>query len=74
MFCAHCGPAWTHRVLIGMEPGRDGLPWWLCRRCWADGLATRKAEVAVVAVTPAPDASNMNQGPAKERPKKRSTR
>lgn len=34
--CEHCGAERT--ILIGMEPGKDGMPWWLCVRCWADGL------------------------------------
>lgn len=33
--CEHCGRAST--VLVEMEPGR-GSVWWLCTRCWIDGV------------------------------------
>jgi hypothetical protein len=34
--CAHCGKATG--VLVGMDPGRDRQEWFLCVRCWRDGL------------------------------------
>lgn len=38
--CDHCGKqAETDRpVLVAMVPGRDGKAWFLCVRCWSDGL------------------------------------
>lgn len=33
--CAHCGR--TTAVMVGMEPGTDGMPWTLCSRCWREG-------------------------------------
>ena len=73
MMCAHCGPTWSHRVLVGMAPGRDGQEWWLCRRCWADGLRTRVAGDEQPPVQPSAGERTMTEGTTKG-PKKRSTR
>ncbi len=36
MTCGSCGRVAGHGdVFIGMAPGRDGLAWSLCARCWA---------------------------------------
>jgi hypothetical protein len=29
-------------VLLAMEPGKQGEPWWLCTRCWFDGVRSSK--------------------------------
>jgi hypothetical protein len=29
--CFDCGE--PKHVLVGMEPGHDGVPWWLCGTC-----------------------------------------
>lgn len=33
--CEHCGK--FHRIMIQMQPGRDGVPWQLCSPCWREG-------------------------------------
>jgi hypothetical protein len=33
-------------VMIGMEPGADGKPWWLCFKCWLEGAKGKKQEQA----------------------------
>lgn len=95
--CAHCART---GILVEMEPGRDGQPWFLCGRCYVDGLKpTYEDKVTVldggVSVqpstgdrtqwtitrttrSPAKDETanfdRMTEGPAKVRPKKRSSR
>lgn len=29
---------------VEMAPGRDGKPWWLCLRCWWEGLTLKTRE------------------------------
>lgn len=29
-------------IMVEMEPGRDGKPWWLCKRCWKEGLPPKE--------------------------------
>lgn len=38
--CEHChvGLAQRSRISVEMKPGRDGIPWFLCLRCWLDGV------------------------------------
>ena len=38
--CDHCGA--THPIMVQMQPGKDGKPWWLCVRDWRDGLQPMK--------------------------------
>jgi len=36
--CRDCqAPAQPPGVLLAMEPGVDGLPWYLCPACWVKG-------------------------------------
>ncbi len=34
--CEQCGKA--KRVLLAMVPGKDKKEWFLCPRCWIDGI------------------------------------
>lgn len=42
--CEHCEkPVGT--VSFAMAPGADGKTWYLCSRCWRDGLSSKKEKV-----------------------------
>lgn len=28
-------------VTVAMAPGRDGKAWWMCVRCWSDGIKSK---------------------------------
>lgn len=57
--CEHCrvGLARHARITIEMKPGKDGIPWFLCLRCWMDGIRpmNRIGEVPHVEVAPDPE-------------------
>jgi hypothetical protein len=36
MKCELCGET-DRTVLVGMKPGKDGVPWWLCVKDWSEG-------------------------------------
>lgn len=38
--CDHCeqGPHAPNGVMLEMAPGPDGIPWYLCPKCWFEGL------------------------------------
>jgi hypothetical protein len=38
--CEHCGV--RKQVMVTMAPGHNGEAWWLCARCWIDGLPNKK--------------------------------
>jgi hypothetical protein len=68
--CEHCPP---HRQaeqrassrnfgLIAMQPGPDGKEWFLCVRCYREGLPLKKPEPEAEAPQPVADAR-----PAKKR-------
>ena len=49
--CEACGESpehWQgHRsrvVLLAMEPGEDGMEWFLCSRCWVPAHVAKKIE------------------------------
>ncbi len=48
--CEHCGA--RRRMMVGMAAGKDGQPWWLCPRCWEDGLRTMHGTTATPAEPP----------------------
>jgi hypothetical protein len=52
--CEHCQK--QPRILLAMSPGDDGLPWYLCVRCWLDGLMQGKESRAtgITEAEPAP--------------------
>jgi len=35
--CELCS-AEARGLFVQMMPGKDGKPWWLCFRCWLDGV------------------------------------
>lgn len=48
-------------VLVEMQPGDDGVPWFLCVSCWLDGLiqgAASKGSGRLVEGDPAPRAGS----------------
>jgi hypothetical protein len=30
-----------HQCLVEMVPGADGVPWYLCVKCWIEGLSSK---------------------------------
>jgi hypothetical protein len=37
-------------MMVAMVPGKDGVPWYLCPRCWEDGLKPTRELVTTVEV------------------------
>lgn len=82
--CEFQGETW-HRQSVGeglfleMAPGKDGLPWFLCSRCWFDGmrcgwLASENTEATAVVepeapLAPAPEAPRKRKGSGKGKAK-----
>lgn len=52
--CEHCnvGLANSPRISVEMKPGPDGLPWFLCIRCWSEGLRKQDDTTAVPSQDP----------------------
>ncbi len=52
--CEHCGK--MKRMMVAMVPGKDGVRWFLCPRCWEDGLQSMRVTKVItntgVAVLP----------------------
>ena len=63
--CEHCGVKASDRthVFVMMKPGDDGVPWYLCRQCWADGIHPMKMGKVKV------DASKPVKPPPKTKPR-----
>lgn len=52
--CDQCGKGRDARpVMLAMQPGRDGTAWWLCSKCWLEGIGSMHVAKAPAAeVTP----------------------
>lgn len=37
--CADCGK--ERAVMLGMRPGRDGVEWFVCSRCWIESTTPK---------------------------------
>lgn len=44
--CEHCGR--QRLMMVPMEPGRDGKPWYLCPKCFEDGVKPMREKVVTV--------------------------
>lgn len=62
-----------HLVLIVMEPGADGVPGYVCAKCWIDSAVTRPPEEPARRITgalelePGPDAAPPPKAKARSR-------
>lgn len=68
--CEHCnvGLANAPRISVEMKPGPDGIPWFLCIRCWSEGRRRQDDTSAVPSIEPVNPAKNA--APAKKRARK----
>jgi len=64
--CEHCNAQRDERVVfIEMKPGKDRTPWFLCIRCWIEGIRpmNRNETIAVDVVKPPPKKKRAGRSP-----------
>ena len=65
--CEHCGVglAMSPRIRVEMMPGPDGIPWFLCIRCWSEGRRKQNDTTAM----PSSDPVKISAPPPRKRRK-----